>query len=53
MLGLVSSISVVFGAAAACVAGRFPMRRETIETGAGFLLIGGLALMGSALPAVL
>ena len=52
MLGIVSLISVTLGAAAAYVAERFPPRVETIETCAGFLLIGGLALIGAALPTV-
>ena len=53
MLGIVSLINVTFGAVTAYVAGRFPARAEAIETGAGFLLIGGFALIGSALPIVL
>jgi uncharacterized membrane protein YgdD (TMEM256/DUF423 family) len=52
MVGIVSLVSVTAGAAAAYVAERFPSRTETIETCAGFLLIGGLALIGAALPAV-
>ncbi len=53
MLGVASFISVVLGAAAAAVAERFPAYVETIETGAGVLLIGGIALAGSFLPVVL
>jgi uncharacterized membrane protein YgdD (TMEM256/DUF423 family) len=52
MVSIVSLVSVTLGAAAAYVAERFPSRTETIETCAGFLLIGGLALIGAALPAV-
>jgi hypothetical protein len=53
MLGAVSFISVVLGTAAAVVAERFPAHIEAIETGAGVLLIGGIALAGSFLPVVL
>jgi hypothetical protein len=53
MLGAVSFISVVVGAAAAAIAERFPAYVETIETAAGVLLIGGIALAGSFLPVVL
>lgn len=52
MLGLLSLTSVSLGAAAAYYAGRFPEHIEAIETGAGALLIGGLALLGSALPGI-
>ena len=53
MLGIVSLINVTIGAATAYVAERLPTRADAIETGAGFLLIGGFALIGSALPVVL
>jgi hypothetical protein len=53
MLGIVSLIKMRFGAAAAYAAERLPARAEMIETCAGFLLIGGFALIGSALPVVL
>ena len=53
MIGIVSLIGIVLGTAAACVADRFPAHIEAIQTGAGVLLIGGLALLGSALPMVL
>ena len=53
MLGIVGSIKVTFGAVTAYVAERLPARTEMIETCAGFLLIGGFALVGSALPIVL
>jgi hypothetical protein len=45
--------SFMVGAVVAYAAGRFPAHIESIETGAGFLLISGLALSGYALPAVL
>jgi uncharacterized membrane protein YgdD (TMEM256/DUF423 family) len=53
MLGIVSLVSVTAGAAAAYLAERLPTRAEAIETGAGFLLIGAFALLGSALPIIL
>jgi putative Mn2+ efflux pump MntP len=53
MIGIVSLISVTAGAVAAYFAERLPQRAEAIETGAGFLLIGGFALLGSALPIIL
>jgi hypothetical protein len=52
MLGAISLASVLLGAATAYVADRFPARVEVLETAAGVLLIGGLALFGSALPTV-
>jgi len=51
--GIVNLINGTFGAVMASIAGRLPARAEAIETGAGFLLIGGFMLIGSALPAVL
>jgi len=53
MVSIVSFISLTAGATAAYVAERFPARVELIETCAGFLLIGGLALIGAFLPAVI
>ncbi len=53
MLGAVSFISVVLGATAAVMAERFPAHVEAIETAAGVLLIGGIALAGSFLPTAL
>jgi hypothetical protein len=35
------------------VADRFPEHIEALETGAGILLIGGLALLGSGLPQII
>ncbi len=52
LASMVSIISVVFGATIAHVADRFPAHSEALETGAGILLIGGLVLLGSALPAI-
>jgi hypothetical protein len=53
MLSAVSLMSVVLGATVACLADRYPAHIETLETGAGVLLIGGFALLGSALPVLL
>jgi hypothetical protein len=50
MLGAFSLMSIILGGAAATLADRFAKHAEAIETGAGVLLIGGLALLGSALP---
>ncbi len=53
MLAFVSLISVLAGGATACCAERFPAYTEALETVAGVLLIGGLALLGSGLPLAL
>lgn len=53
MVGAASLMSVVIGAAIAYFADRFPTHGEALETSAGALLIGGLALLGSALPTIL
>jgi hypothetical protein len=53
MLGIISLIKMEFSAATAYVAERSRARADMIETCVGFLLIGGLALIGSALPVVL
>jgi hypothetical protein len=46
-------MSVMTGAATAYFARHFPTRTEALETGAGFLLIGGIALTGCVLPVLL
>jgi len=57
MAGAVGLLSVAVGAVVAYASARFPTHFpahvETLETGAGFLLISGLALSGYALPAML
>jgi hypothetical protein len=53
MLGTVSLIKMKCGAAVAYTAERLRPHAEMIETCTGFLLIGGLGLIGSALPIVL
>jgi hypothetical protein len=53
MAGVVGLLSVVVGSVVAYASERFPAHVESLETGAGFLLLSGLALSGYALPAVL
>ena len=53
MVGALGIIGVIFGAVVAYVSERFPAHTEALETGAGVLLIGGLALTGYALPVFL
>lgn len=50
MVGAFSLFSVVMGATLAYMAERYPAYVEMLETSAGALLIGGLALLGSTLP---
>ena len=53
MLGIVGLIKMTFGAVTAYVSERLRARANMIETCAGFLLISGFALIGSALPIIL
>lgn len=50
MIAAISLLSVIAGATGATLAARFPGYVEKIETGAGFLIIGGFALLGCSLP---
>jgi hypothetical protein len=50
MLGAASLICIVLGSPGAIAAQRFPAYTAAIETGAGILFIGGVALAGSLLP---
>jgi hypothetical protein len=50
MLGAISALFVIVGGVVARVAERFPARTETLEACAGYMLIGGLFAIGSALP---
>lgn len=50
MIAVISLVSVLAGVLLATVAERYPAHVATLETCAGVLLIGGLALMGSGLP---
>ena len=47
---VVSLASLISGAALASLAERHPSYVAALELGAGVLLIGGLALLGIALP---
>jgi hypothetical protein len=53
MIAAISAISFVLGATVAYVANGYPEYLAAIETVAGILLIGGLALLGYALESVL
>jgi len=53
MAAAVGLFSVVVGAVVAYASERFPAYVAMLETGAGFLLLSGLALSGYALPAIL
>jgi|SoimicmetaTmtLMB_FD_contig_31_9045144_length_243_multi_1_in_0_out_0_1 hypothetical protein len=52
MVSAVSLTSLLLGAALAYTASRVPAHVEVLETISGALLVGGLALLGSALPVV-
>jgi hypothetical protein len=52
MIIAVGLLSFTVGTVIAYAAQRFPAHVESLETGAGFLLISGLALSGYAMPAV-
>ena len=53
MIGVAGLLSFAAGAAIACFAERFPAHVAALETCAGIMLIGGLALTGSAIPVIL
>jgi hypothetical protein len=53
MIGATGLLVVVIGSVVACLARRFPVHTETVETVAGFMLLGGFALMGCALPVMI
>jgi hypothetical protein len=53
VIGILSLLSVMSGAAIAYLAKRFPAHIELLETSAGALLLGGLALASSGLPVIL
>ena len=53
VIGILSLLSVMSGTAIAYLAKRFPAHIELLETGAGALLLGRLALASSGLPVIL
>jgi len=53
VVGILGMLSVVTGAAIAYLAKRFPAHIEALETGAGALLLGGLALASCGLPIII
>jgi hypothetical protein len=50
MIGAAGLLVVTIGSFVACLSKRFPANTERVETVAGFLLLGGFALIGCALP---
>jgi hypothetical protein len=53
VVGILGLLSVMTGAVVAYLATRFPAHVEALETGAGALLLGGLALASCGLPVIL
>jgi hypothetical protein len=53
VVGILGLLSVMTGAVVAYLAKRSPAHIEALETGAGALLLGGLALASSGLPIIL
>jgi hypothetical protein len=53
VVGILGLLSVMSGAVVAYFARRFPTHIEALETGAGALLLGGLALASCGLPVIL
>ena len=53
VIGVLGLLSVMSGTTIAYLANRFPAHIELLETGAGALLLGGLALGSCALPVIL
>ena len=52
MFAAAGLFSVITGAVAACLARRWPAYAQRIESAAGVLLLGGFALVGWAMPAM-
>jgi hypothetical protein len=52
MIGTAGLLTATIGAVVACLAKRLP-HAQTVETIAGVLLLGGFALIGCALPAMI
>jgi hypothetical protein len=53
MLGIAGLLSVLAGGALAYFAERLPAQIELLETAAGVLVLGGFALAGYAMPAII
>jgi hypothetical protein len=53
VVGILGLLSVMTGAVVAYLAKRFPAHIEALETGAGALLLGGLALASCGLPIII
>jgi hypothetical protein len=52
MIAAAGLLSLAFGIALACMAERYPLHVEMLESGGGTLMLAGLALVGSSLPFV-
>jgi hypothetical protein len=52
MITGLSTVSLLLGTAIAYMATRYPDHRAVMETVGGFLLLGGLGMLGFALEAV-
>jgi hypothetical protein len=53
MVGAAGLVIVTIGSVVACLSKRIPGNTQTVETVAGFLLLGGFALVGCALPVMI
>jgi hypothetical protein len=53
MIGAAGLLIATLGSVIACLSKRFPADTKTVETVAGFLLLGGFALIGCALPVMI
>lgn len=53
MFAILGLLGVAAGAGVAWLSERFPAYTEALETGAGVILIAGLALASQALPVLL
>jgi hypothetical protein len=53
MVGAAGLLIATAGGVVACLSKRFPARTETVETIAGYLLLGGCALIGCSLPVMI
>ena len=53
MIGILGVLSVMSGTTIAYLAKRFPAHIELLETGAGAMLLGGLALASCGLPVII